>query len=201
MSDVLGEYLRKVPAITPAGPELVCLSVNGETRTTTIAAIGSEYLPLAGGTMTGTITLASGGPDGVHLYNGDVLIDQNGDFHFSFGFGHLTNSAALRYPGPGLGIDGPYLADVSQLFRPDGNLLANNSPQIYLTCPVVDALGLTGGGGAALVSGIGGLSPTWGATPIADGTYTVGGPLTPMVGLPGTITTVNGIITAIQQAT
>ena len=38
-------------------------------------------------------------------------------------------------------------------------------------------------------------------TPVADGTYTVGAALTPGVGVNGTITTVKGIITAVQQAT
>lgn len=48
----------------------------------------------------------------------------------------------------------------------------------------------------------GGLVVTASSTvPIADGTYTVGGPVTPITGMNGTITTVNGIITAIQQAT
>lgn len=39
-----------------------------------------------------------------------------------------------------------------------------------------------------------------GAAPVANGTYTIGARLTPL-GVDGTITTSNGIITAIQQAT
>ena len=40
-----------------------------------------------------------------------------------------------------------------------------------------------------------------GTEPVADNTYTIGAPLTPGIGLPGTITVKGGIITAIQEAT
>ncbi len=39
-----------------------------------------------------------------------------------------------------------------------------------------------------------------GITPVADGTYTVGAAITPIVGVVGTITVVKGIITAVQEA-
>lgn len=38
-------------------------------------------------------------------------------------------------------------------------------------------------------------------SPVANGTYTVGDKITPVTGTNGTITVVNGVITAIQQAT
>lgn len=117
------------------GTELVCLVQAGadvQTTVTDIAAfIGGAYLPLAGGTMSGTIATTGisvavmTGPDG------NPMITAAGDFCYPFNNGQLTTSQALNYPGPGDGSSGPYCLAVQSgqpviLYPNSHSLLSQN---------------------------------------------------------------------------
>lgn len=215
MVDFIGQYLLNAELITPTGTELVCLSVGGVTKVCLASGFAGAYLPIAGGTMHGTIVGNDTGPV-LKDYLGNVLISVAGQFYYVSPGGCLTTDVSLHYPGPGDGSDGPVLCDHNAIYYPDGtyeladiygiyspagNTIVNADGTMNLATPIHDANANVASPGQALVGRTGDGFPVWGATPIPDGTYTVGGPLTPGFGLPGTITTVNGIITSIQQAT
>lgn len=138
----------------------------------------------------------------INQFNGAGTLTWTGAFGGPTTAAGSSNALVLFTAGPG--------ASATHQLYMDGTTLRLINSSDGASFPVYS---IAHGSGATRLDGVSGTDPignvfTGGivttratTTPVADGTYTVGAALNPGVGVTGQITTQNGIITAVRQAT